>query len=238
MNNSIEVLKKYSLPLFALHLFLIVTGSLWPRLSRHYQKGEISSGQMPKEGDNFKMVNGPIVYRLEDGKRRPYKSEQAFFNTIGNKPFDTPYEQGGILICDKVVVLALAIGNYMPKKAGGQGEAYTPKGTWEQLKRGIFRIDKMGHFFAYTVLAILLLIVLERYRRPYFMIKHLFVLVFGIIFGGVIEQLQFEYVPGRNKELLDLLFNTLGVLVGIWIYKRWFFCPNEGTPSIKMLEKQ
>lgn len=221
MKNVIELLKKYSLLLLVLHLVLVITGSLWPSLSKHYQTGEISSGEIPKEGDNFKIANDPIVYRLEDGKRRQYKSDTAFFNNSHNKPFDTPYEQGGILICDKEVVLAFSIGNYMPKKVGGNGELYWHKSVWEQLKEGIFRRDKLSHFFAYTVLAILLLITLEQYSKQHSIIKYIVVLVFGIVFGAVIEQLQFEYIPGRDKELLDLVFNALGILVGIFIYNRW-----------------
>jgi VanZ family protein len=221
MKNVIELLKKYSLLLLVLHLILVITGSLWPSLSEHYQTGEISSGQTPKEGDNFKIANDPIVYRLEDGKRRQYKSDTAFFNNSHNKPFDTPYEQGGILICDKEVVLAFSIGNYMPKKVGGIGELYWHKSVWEQLKKGIFRRDKLSHFFAYAVLAILLLMSLEQYSRRDSTIKYIAVLVFGIVFGAVIEQLQFEYIPGRDKELLDLVFNTLGIFAGIFIYNRW-----------------
>jgi VanZ family protein len=221
MKTIVELLQKYSLPLFVCCLFLIVTGSLWPRLSRHYQTGEISLGQTPKEGDNFKIANDPIVYRLEGGKRRQYKSDVAFFNNSNNKPFDTPYKQGGILICDKEVVLAFAIGDYMPRKVGGQGEVYVHKSIWEQLKEGAFRIDKVSHFFAYSLFAILLLMVLDRYSTQVSMVKNILVLVIGIVFGAVIEQLQFEYIPGRNKELLDLLFNILGLLVGILIYNQW-----------------
>lgn len=221
MKNTIELLKKYSFLLLVFYLFLVVIGSLWPRLSRHYQTGEISSGKIPKEGDNFKIANDPIVYRFENGERRQYKNEQAFFNNSDNKPFDTPYEQGGILICDKEVVLAFPIGNYMPQYLGGKGEVYLQKSIWEMLKEGVFRSDKLSHFFAYILLAILLLMVLERYRRCHSSVKYIFTLGFGIIFGAIIEQLQFEFIPGRNKELLDLIFNILGVLVGILIYNRW-----------------
>lgn len=221
MKTALELLKKYSLPLLVLYLFLIITGSLWPSLSRHYQTGEISSGQIPKEGDNFKMANDPIVYRLENGKRRQYKSDTAFFNNSNNKPFDTPYEQGGILICDKEVVLAFPIGNYMPKEVGGRGERYLHKNTWQQLKEAIFRRDKLSHFFAYMILAVLMSMVLERYSTWSSMAKKLLVLGIGIFVGAVIEQLQFDYIPGRDKEFLDLVFNTLGILLGIFVYNRW-----------------
>lgn len=221
MKTTLEIVKKYSLPLLGLYLLLIIGGSLWPQLSKHYQTGEISSGQLPKEGDNFKMVNDPVVYRLEDGKRRQYKSDTAFFNNSNNKPFDTPYEQGGILICDKEVVLAFPMGDYMPKVVGRQGERYFHKSTWQQLKEAIFRRDKLSHFFAYLILVLLLLMVWERYSTSSLMNRTFWVLGIGTVIGAAIEQLQFEYIPGRDKEFLDLIFNTLGILFGIFVYNRW-----------------
>lgn len=204
-------------------MIVIITGSLWPRLSRHYQTGEISSGKIPKEGDNFKMVNDPIVYRLENGKRRQYKSDTAFFNNSNNKPFDTPYEDGGILICDKEVVLAFPMGNYMPKEVGGEGETYLFKTTGQQVKEAVFRRDKLSHFFAYAGFAILCLLTFQSYSNWRWLAMSSFTLLIGILFGALIEQLQFDYIPGRDKEFLDLVFNTLGVLAGILVYKRWFF---------------
>jgi len=169
------------------------------------------------------LSNDPIVYRLENGKRRQYKSDTAFFNNSDNKPFDTPYKQGGILICDKEVVLAFPMGNYMPRKIDGKGAIYKYKSTWQQLKEHIFRSDKLSHFFAYAILAILFLFILEPYNSWSSTAKNIFVLTIGVLFGAVIEQLQFEYIPGRDKELLDLIFNTLGVFVGLFIYTRWKF---------------
>lgn len=223
MNKVLQLVQKYSLFLLLVYMIVLITGSLWPRLSRHYQTGEISSGKIPKEGDNFKIANDPIVYRLESGKRRQYKSDTSFFNNSNNKPFDTPYEDGGILICDKEVVLAFPMGNYMPKEVGGKGETYLFKSTWQQVKESVFRSDKLSHFFAYAVLAILCLLVFQYYTNWSWLIMSAIALFVGVLFGAIIEQLQFDYIPGRDKEFLDLVFNTLGVLVGIFVYKRWLF---------------
>ncbi len=221
MKIDLELLQKYSLPFLLLYMLLIITGSLWPRLSRHYQTGEISSGQIPKEGDNFKMVNDPAVYRLEDGTRRQYKSDTAFFNHSNNKPFDTPYEDGGILICDKEVVLSFPMGDYMPKEPGERGEAYFHKNTWQQLKESIFRRDKLSHFLAYGILAILCLWTFQYYRVASVFVSNIVALLLVISFGAGIEELQFAYIPGRDKELLDLLFNVLGGGIGLLIYHYW-----------------
>lgn len=220
MQVLIRFFQRYIVLFFLLYMIVLVVGSLWPRFSRHYQTGEISSGLAPKEGDNFKMVNNPAVYRLDDGKRRQYKNEESFFIDPRNKPYDTPYEKGGILICDKKVVLAIPMGDYMPLKKGAVGEKYQEKYLQERLKEAIFRKDKVAHFIAYGGWAVLLMILLAYYFSYSFLGMTLIVLVTGTLFGGVLELLQFELIPGRDKEWLDLLFNTFGLLGGILIYSK------------------
>ena len=199
---------------------VIVVGSLWPKLSRHYQTGEISSGLVPKDGDNFKIANDPAVYRLDNGQRRQYKSDTAFFNHSNNKPFDTPYEEGGILICDKEVVLSFPMGDYMPKEEGKIGEVYLHKKAWERFREAFFRRDKVKHCIAYAIFAFLLLLLLKRYTQWSTTIQGFVLLVLGTLLGEGIEWLQYLYIPGRDKELLDLAFNTLGLLLGYFIYQQ------------------
>jgi len=219
LNKGLELLKKYSILIFLCYISVITLGSLWPRLSEHYQTGEISSGLRPKEGDNFKMVNTAAVYRMEDGKRRRYETANSFFSDSTNQPFDTPYEYGGILICDKDVVFSIPRGNDMPEEPGGIGKEFKKKDIWERLKEGVFRRDKVTHFVAYVIFAILMLILLQQHTRWNMLLKTIIVLVIGTLFGGGIEYLQFEFIPGRDKELLDLVFNTLGLLVGVYLYR-------------------
>ena len=218
MLKIIDLLKKYSIAIFLLFIAVITIGSLWPRFSEHYQTGEISSGLRPQEGDNFKMVNVAAVYRFENGKRRRYETATSFFNHSDNLPFDTPYEEGGILICDKEVVFSIPMGDYMPETEGGVAKAFKYKSAWQKFKEGFFRTDKLAHFFSYAIFAILLLLLLQQHSRWGKGSQILAVLLLGTLFGGGIEYLQFEFIPGRDKELLDLLFNSLGLLVGIYFY--------------------
>lgn len=215
-----NLLYQLIVPITVLYILLIIVGSLWPRLSRHYQTGEVSLGLIPQEGDNFKIANDPAVYRLEKGKRRQYKSDTSFFNHSNNKPFDTPYEEGGILICDKAVVLAFPMGDYMPKEEGGIGEVYLRKKAWERFQEALFRRDKVKHCVAYAIFAMLLLLLFRRYTQWSTTIQGLVVLVLGTLLGEGIEWLQYLYIPGRDKELLDLAFNTLGLFAGYIIYQQ------------------
>lgn len=212
--------KHHSLAIFIFYTILLIIGSLYPRLSEHYQTGEISSGLMPKEGDNFKMVNQATVYRLEEGKRRQYKNSTSFFSDKRNKPYDTPYEEGGILICDKAVVLSFPMGDYMPEKANEIGETYVPKDPWKVLKEGLFRSDKIGHFFAYLFFAILFFVVLQQKTMWSFMYCGIIILLTGTVLGAIIEWIQLTFVPGRDSELLDLLFNSIGLLIGLYIVSK------------------
>jgi hypothetical protein len=197
-------------------------GSLWPKLSKHYQEGEISAGLYPKEGDNFKLVNMPAVYRLNDGKRRKYVSDTSFYKYPSNPAFDTPYEDGGILICDKAVVFSIPIGDFMPYKPGGVPKKYYHKSLTESFFISFFRKDKLKHFLAYAVLALFFLLFLQYHSNLSFTYQGIVVLVLGTSVGIIIELMQFEFIPGRDKELLDMVLNSVGLLAGIFLYQGLF----------------
>ena len=199
----------------------MIIGSLWPRITRHYQTGEISSGLFPKEGDNFKMVNIAAVYRLQEGKRRKYTSDTSFYNYSENKDFDTPYEDGGILICDKKTVFSFPMGDFMPFKPGGVGKKFYRKSFGDSFVEALFRKDKVKHFFAYAFFAVLLFILLQQYSSGSVKMNIIIILVSGTLLGGGIEYLQFEFIPGRDKELLDLLLNSIGLIGGILLYHKY-----------------
>lgn len=220
MNKVRQFIEKYSFFIFIVYVGIITIGSLWPRFSVHYQTGEISSGQIPQNGENFKMVNDAAVYRLEDGQRRQYTSDTSFFNHSENKPFDTPYENGGILICDKSVVFSFPMGDYMPLEPGGISQKYKKKLAWDQFKEALFRRDKVVHFFSYLFFAMLLLMALERFVNCSTWFKLGLVFGVGTIVGGSIELLQFAYIPGRDKELLDLIFNSFGLIGGMLVFQK------------------
>lgn len=215
-----SIIQRFSFSIFCSYLVLIIIGSLFPRFSIHYQTGEISSGLVPQEGDNFKIANEPAVYRLEDGKRRLYRSDTSFFNHSDNKAFDTAYENGGILICNKTTVLSFPLGDYMPAEPGGIDTKYREQLASERFKKALFRTDKIVHFSSYAIFAILLLIVLQQYSLWSNFIKIAVVFLAGTIIGGGIELLQFAFIPGRDQELLDFIFNSLGLITGVFLYQK------------------
>ena len=177
---------------------------------------------VPKEGDNFKMVNVPDVYRMEDGKRRKFTSDISFYSYPENKPFDTPYEDGGILICDKAVVFAILMGDFMPQKKGDIPQKYIRESIQEQLLKVFYSTDKLVHFLAYVVFSILFLIILSNYTNWLSLQKLLMLLLVGTLFGVGIELLQYAYIPGRDKEMLDIILNFIGLLGGVFLFNMYY----------------
>jgi len=74
-----------------------------------------------------------------------------------------------------------------------------------------WHIDKIGHFLAYTGMAMLTFLTLKRG------IARISALFLAIALGAALEWGQ-SFVPGRNMSLIDGIVNTLGVLSGTLLF--------------------
>ena len=77
--------------------------------------------------------------------------------------------------------------------------------------------DKGNHFLAFFVLTLLLL---HAYR-----VKYLTAFVLMMLYGVLIEVSQL-FTINRQGELLDVLADTIGVVIGIllyWLIERFYF---------------
>lgn len=70
--------------------------------------------------------------------------------------------------------------------------------------------DKVGHFLAYTVLSIHLLL-LSKTKRG-----NLFAVLFSIFYGLLMEFFQ-GFVPEREPSFYDFIANSLGTLIGLGV---------------------
>lgn len=68
--------------------------------------------------------------------------------------------------------------------------------------------DKVGHFLAYTVLSIHLLLLSKNKRG------NIAAFLFAIFYGLIMEFCQ-GFIPHREQSFYDILANTFGVLVGL-----------------------
>ena len=85
--------------------------------------------------------------------------------------------------------------------------------------------DKGIHFIFYAIFAFLLYFPLRvNTKRSFtFVTTSVLVLLVGFTLGAVVELIQHYFIIGRFGEYLDIVANTIGLLVGLLIseiYKR------------------
>lgn len=77
-------------------------------------------------------------------------------------------------------------------------------------------IDKFEHAFAYAFLSFFWFVSCELGKVK---IKLLYLIMVLVAYGVVIEILQTTLTASRTGDLLDVLANSIGVLVGWFIFK-------------------
>jgi len=77
-------------------------------------------------------------------------------------------------------------------------------------------VDKVYHFVAYTLLAVLLLRCLRGYG---YRGRYLPVLLLGLVYAALDEASQ-ALVPGRDVSLADFLANAAGFGAGYYLFRR------------------
>ena len=78
--------------------------------------------------------------------------------------------------------------------------------------------DKLAHCFVYGVQVYLLLLGFlhaGRLNRA----TAVGVFIFSVAFGALMELIQFGFFPGRYFELLDILANTIGSIIGWAVFR-------------------
>jgi VanZ family protein len=85
---------------------------------------------------------------------------------------------------------------------------------------GITWFDKILHFFAFGLLALLLAYGLKNANNSYFQNHYISLsLIFVIIYGIFDEVYQF-LIPGRTASFWDWVADVLGILFFLFIYKK------------------
>ncbi|WP_084604595.1 VanZ family protein [Desulfonatronum thioautotrophicum] len=81
-------------------------------------------------------------------------------------------------------------------------------------------IQNLLHIPAYGLLAFFWRWTLRRYIQG---LQTAAILAFGLAVGfGVFQEWFQSMIPGRFASLSDVLFNTIGAALGVWVYHRWF----------------
>lgn len=80
----------------------------------------------------------------------------------------------------------------------------------------IFDLDKLGHFIFYSILTILILTGLWRnwHSKYSFTLLLLVSVLLAILYGALLEVLQYTHFEDRSFDVLDLIANIIGSLAG------------------------
>ena len=91
----------------------------------------------------------------------------------------------------------------------------------DSLTFRIPHVDKLVHFIFYFIMVILGFLALKDDFKHQFSLKRilLWVVVFSIVFGIIIEVLQYAITVNRHGDILDAFANSLGALVGLFLIK-------------------
>ena len=78
--------------------------------------------------------------------------------------------------------------------------------------------DKINHFIAYFILAVLVNLTLIFQRKSRFLFKKapLVTIIIGLLYGAV-DELHQIFVPGRFADTLDWMADGLGTVVGVLV---------------------
>jgi len=86
-----------------------------------------------------------------------------------------------------------------------------------QIEAGIPSLDKVFHLVEFILLGFLLslgyFLSIEGSLRK----KSACVLISGVLLGGLIEIYQY-FLPTRSFEILDLVADSLGILIGLFLF--------------------
>ncbi|GAA4431885.1 hypothetical protein GCM10023188_19850 [Pontibacter saemangeumensis] len=91
--------------------------------------------------------------------------------------------------------------------------------VWE-----LFSFDSFAHAFLFSVLTFLMIVGLAKQftfpRLRHYTIRYS--LFLSTMFGISIELMQHYFIPGRQGDIIDVLANTIGCLLGIVLFK-WIY---------------
>ena len=82
-------------------------------------------------------------------------------------------------------------------------------------------MDKIVHFIFYFIMVVLGFLALRNDFKHRFSLKKtlLWVVLFSIIYGIIIEVLQYTITVDRQGDILDALANSIGAFMGLLLVK-------------------
>jgi VanZ family protein len=82
-------------------------------------------------------------------------------------------------------------------------------------------LDKLLHVLAYFMLAILFF---RAYRTLLIKTSYnvlIWISISSSILYGISDEIHQHFVPMRQSDVMDVLADALGSIIGVWVYRRW-----------------
>lgn len=101
--------------------------------------------------------------------------------------------------------------------------------SFEDLDTSSFDVpytDKAVHFFFYFVASVLCFLYYlhpRSFNRKSSVKGIITLIIVLVLYGILIEVLQYKFIPNRSGEVLDVAANTTGVILGIGFVKIFFY---------------
>jgi len=77
--------------------------------------------------------------------------------------------------------------------------------------------DKVAHLVAYALLSFLVMYALNRNLEKK---NWIWIMLACIIYGIILECLQYVFFTGRHFEILDIIANIIGCILGILVFNK------------------
>lgn len=132
------------------------------------------------------------------GKWSDFEEERIIENMLERIPFPEGWLQRRALFLGYILVIAVI--SLLPS---------------ESRSLPVKHIDKVGHFLAYVIMAILALVSFEGRKGRGMAVLLTFVVAFLLEWGQ-------GFVPGRLSNLADGITNVLGLFAGLLIYWTYY----------------
>ncbi len=182
-------------------------------------KGTEVLNEMPNAGDSFKSNTSQTVYYFNGKGKLNYRTVDCYFK-LGNPPFETNWQEGGIKTINEVIVNQIPlIGDMCDSSQTKPTEisikkVETPWYFYISKEYLLSKFSEVAHFISYLILSISLLNHFKTSSK-----KYLITITACLVGGILLEFVQHFFIPGREASIEDVCLNMSGCLVGDGVYR-------------------
>lgn len=104
---------------------------------------------------------------------------------------------------------------------------FTPGDEFREVKINIPHFDKIVHFGMFYILGLFIKAITLKVSNVFIQL-----VIVALVYAGLIEIVQHFFVPVRSGDIIDFIFDTVGLIVGIYTFN---FYPNFAKEILKPL---